>query len=361
VPGEAVEQPLLLERMPTLLARPRAPRRLAPEVDALIDDPAADGLAEVLRATAGDAPVFLAPVLAAPAAPVDVWPPPPPPPSDYTLLPGRPDADDPPWPLFIDDEAGRRRAMRRGSRAHTRLSRLKTDAAVWAADRIRRDLTEGLFLPETADPAARAALEAEIGELNSIVYRWKHAMAGVTEIVVARRGDYPYKLVEQRPFGSNVLLRWNLVDSLDPRRLPAGVPLVVPLEPLTLFVDRDLRVLFLLLGDAFVREFAIGVGAPGTPTRVGRFRMTGNRIDRRIGRDPARLGALGTAWMETWTLPSHPHVGHGRGPCLHGTDKPDSIGIAESDGSIRMRNADASELLRWVDTHYGGPILVYVR
>jgi hypothetical protein len=361
VPAEAVEAPPLLERMPTLLARPRAPRRLEPEIEALLDDPAGERLEKALAATAGGEPVARLVGPAAPPAPVDAWPPPPPPPSDYALLPGRPEADDPPWPLFTDDAVGRRVAMRRGYRARARLDRLQTEAGVWAADRIRRDLTEGLFLPETADPAVRAALAADIEELNSVVYRWKRPMAGVTEIVVAKRGDYPYKLVAERPFGSNVLLRWNLVDSLDPRHLPAGVPLVVPLEPLTLLVDRDLRALFLLLGDAFVREFPIGVGAPWTPTPAGRFQMTGNRIDLRIGRDPARLGALGTAWMETWTTSVHPSLPSGRGPTFHGTDKPDSIGLAESDGSIRMRNPDASELLRWVDTHHGGPIRVYVR
>ena len=358
VPAEAEDAPPLLERMPTLAARPRVPRDVAAETEAIVGEGEAAAppggpirAVDVERARVGLLEPA-APDLRAVAAPDALWRDP------------RPDVD-PSWPLFTEDEAGRRHAMRRGFRALARLPRLSTEGAVWAADRIRRDLTEGLFLPETADPAARAGLEARIAELNAVVYGHRRALEGVTEIVVAARGDYPYRMVEHRPFGSNTVLFWNRHGLLDPRRMPAGVPLVVPLEPLTLFADREARALHLLLGDAWIREFRIGVGAPGTPTPAGRFAVRRWPIDRRAhgGKAGEDLGPLGSAWIGTYAVEffgGAPRA-RGRGPSIHGTDRPESIGQAESDGSIRLENRDASELLRWLDTRHGGPIRLYLR
>ena len=236
VPAQAVEPPPSLDRMPTLAARPRPPPALAPEADAIVGE-AAEGArrgrprgGRRARSRPCRRSVFLP------------WTPP-----DALLPAPRPDVD-PSWPLFTEDEAGRRHAMRRGLRALDRLGRLRTEGAVWAADRIRRDLTEGIFLP-CARPAGARGLEARIAG--------RRARLHVADGAVRRDGDrahgprgLPVPDRGGSPFGSNTVLFWNLRGSLDPRRMPAG-EIVLPLEPLVLLADRETRALHLLLGDAW--------------------------------------------------------------------------------------------------------------
>src|SRR5439155_12237359 len=156
--------------------------------------------------------------------------------------------------------------MRRGWRDFLRAKRLKGPAALWAFDRVRRDMSEGLLLPEMADPRLRAPLEEAIAFSNARVYGSKTPMDGVAEVIAVPRGDYSRHVVDLRPFGPNAVLYWNLNGLLEPRRLPANEPLTVPLEPLWLFVDRSWFVMFVLLGDAFVKEFPVAVGKASTPT-----------------------------------------------------------------------------------------------
>ena len=276
-----------------------------------------------------------------------------------------PKPKDPEWPIFTDDELGQRQAMRRGWRDYQRALRLHGEAALWILDRARRDMSEGLLLPEMADPFLRAPLEEAIAIANARIYGSKTPMGGVTEVIRVDRGDYPRHVVDRRPFGPNAVLYWTLGGRLDPRRLPAGDPVTVPLEPLWLFVDRSWHVLFVFLGDAFVKEFPVAVGKASTPTPAGTF-VVSTMLDLAAMRGPNPTERwrprLGSAWIRVRPLIHGSVRGWGEGgTSIHGTDEPRSIGTDASDGSIRMRDGDALEVLNWVNTHHGPERRVVIR
>ena len=92
-----------------------------------------------------------------------------------------------------------------------------------------------------------------------------------------------------------------------------------------------------------VRLFDVAVGAPSSPSPVGRFTIV-NRLENPAYYAPGKVVAagpanpLGTRWM-----------GLGfRGIGIHGTDQPGSIGHARSHGCIRLRNRDVEELFSLV-------------
>jgi hypothetical protein len=99
------------------------------------------------------------------------------------------------------------------------------------------------------------------------------------------------------------------------------------------------RKLALLVDGAIVRVFPVAVGAPVSPSPVGRFTIV-NRLSeptyygsrKVIGPGPSN--PLGTRWLGL------DRKGYG----IHGTDDPRSIGYARSHGCIRLRNEDVQEL-----------------
>jgi len=131
-------------------------------------------------------------------------------------------------------------------------------------------------------------------------------------------------LTADREAAGQVVLRPDITDDPPPRRIVVSL------------ADRKLAVMD---GRTVVRVFRVAVGAPATPSPVGRFRIV-NRLQ-----DPTYYGGgkviapgpanpLGTRWMGLDL------AGYG----IHGTDKPDSIGKARSHGCIRLRNRDVEEL-----------------
>ena len=99
------------------------------------------------------------------------------------------------------------------------------------------------------------------------------------------------------------------------------------------------RTLALVDNGAVVRVFPVAVGAPQTPTPVGRFTIT-NRIPNPTYYRPGKIIApgpsnpLGTRWLGLDV----------KGYGIHGTDDPLSIGHAQSHGCIRLRNDDVEQL-----------------
>lgn len=92
-----------------------------------------------------------------------------------------------------------------------------------------------------------------------------------------------------------------------------------------------------------VRVFDVAVGAPSSPSPVGRFTIV-NRLENPAYYTPGKVVApgpanpLGTRWM-----------GLGfKGYGIHGTDQPASIGHARSHGCIRLRNKDVETLFSLV-------------
>ena len=133
----------------------------------------------------------------------------------------------------------------------------------------------------------------------------------------------------------------------DARRIREGQILRVPTEELTLLVSKTRLKLWVLLGGVVLREFRVGLGAQDK-TPEGEF-----EIDTKIEKpdwyhDGRRIAyghpdnPLGTRWMGFKR--TRKAAGYG----IHGTDEPESIGKAVSQGCVRMLDAEVEELFTWV-------------
>ena len=113
-----------------------------------------------------------------------------------------------------------------------------------------------------------------------------------------------------------------------PRRLVISIP------------DRRLAV---IENGRLIEVYAVAVGAPATPSPIGTFTIV-NRLTNptyyRPGKviPPGPRNPLGTRWMGLSV----------KGYGIHGTDKPQSIGAAQSTGCIRLRNTDVERLFEQV-------------
>ena len=79
-------------------------------------------------------------------------------------------------------------------------------------------------------------------------------------------------------------------------------------------------------GGRFLGVYPVAVGKPATPTPRGNFKI--------INKDATPGARFGTKWLGL----SAPHIG------IHGTNEPESIGKAVSEGCIRMFNRDVETL-----------------
>lgn len=79
------------------------------------------------------------------------------------------------------------------------------------------------------------------------------------------------------------------------------------------------------------RIFPVAVGKPQTPTPIGTWQIQNKKI-------LSDSGVFGTHWLGL----SNPGYG------IHGTNKPEFIGQAVSNGCIRMHNKDIVELFQAV-------------
>ncbi len=98
------------------------------------------------------------------------------------------------------------------------------------------------------------------------------------------------------------------------------------------------RELGLYEGGRLVRKYRVAVGKPSTPTPVGSHQI--------LEKIMFPGGGLGSRWMGfTYEM-------HG----IHGTNRPELIGQAVSNGCVRMHNRDVEELYEMVDV--GTPVAV---
>ncbi|MFZ5826607.1 MAG: L,D-transpeptidase family protein [Bacillota bacterium] len=93
-------------------------------------------------------------------------------------------------------------------------------------------------------------------------------------------------------------------------------------------IDLEKRKLYLQQRGMVTRTYDVAVGAPSTPTPVGRWVIVQKTLN------PG--GPFGTRWIRI----NVPWGGYG----IHGTDEPELIGQAVSHGCVRMRNADVEDL-----------------
>ena len=270
-----------------------------------------------------------------------------------------------------DTQAARRFAVESGWNLQRELQALETSKRIPLADRARRLLSRGVLLPEYFSPAGeptpeRIRLTTTIQALNAQVMTYARGLEGVTRPYVVPAGASPVGIVteERLPTGHNAILFWNKRGNLDPKRLVAGETLLLPVEELHVHVEIDRRLLLLFLGDAYVKEFPVGVGKTETPTPRGEFRVgkkQGNPdwYPQGRGRIPAGdpRNELGSVWIHIRN-DQHPE-GYG----IHGTNRPETVGSACSEGCVRLENEQASEVFWWVrmGSNGGQPTRVVLR
>jgi hypothetical protein len=175
------------------------------------------------------------------------------------------------------------------------------------------------------------------------------SLVGLTDFgdYVVQPNDSLWKLCNKtfpREFGvSPEVGLIQLVNGLSGTGLRVGQSLMVPLEPVTVEVDRRQNGLVAYLGDVALVAYRVGLGKEGrTPSGsfVVEVKLTeptwfydGRQIP--YG-DPENI--LGTRWMGFENNPGS--TGYG----IHGTSNPESVGDNQSMGCVRMRNPEVEEL-----------------
>jgi lipoprotein-anchoring transpeptidase ErfK/SrfK len=128
----------------------------------------------------------------------------------------------------------------------------------------------------------------------------------------------------------------------------------VNLRPLRarIVVDLSARKLTVFERGKSVLRARVAIGARATPTPVGRF-----YINQRFREDPA--GVYGWAAIGISAFSEVLHGWPQGGPvAIHGTNRPSLLGLAVSNGCIRVSNATVKRLWRLAPT--GTPVLVQV-
>ncbi|MGB9885786.1 MAG: L,D-transpeptidase family protein [Moorellales bacterium] len=116
--------------------------------------------------------------------------------------------------------------------------------------------------------------------------------------------------------------------STNPERRPKDSPQ----GRISLLVDINRHTLTLLAEGRPFKTYPVCVGKRSTPTPVGEWRI--------VHKSLSWGGGFGTRWLGL----NVPWGTYG----IHGTNRPQSIGRAESHGCVRMFNRDVEELYPWV-------------
>lgn len=258
-----------------------------------------------------------------------------------------------------DTPSARRYAYFEGRALLKQAGNQRSRASIEKKDRARRLLSRVLYLPEMftksgASTDERTKLIETIQKVNRQVMRHSAGLKGVTVPYEVPAGERPVEIVSRQKLmmGANAILYWNQGGNLDPRRLRAGVTLLLPQEELTVHVFLRHRRMGLFIGDWFVKEFRVGVGKEATPTPTGEFVVLSRQLNPdwtnpKTGKVVPYGRAdneLGDAWMAIESDEWPKSAGYG----LHGTKDPRTVGTRCSNGCVRLQNPQAVELRDWV-------------
>ena len=143
---------------------------------------------------------------------------------------------------------------------------------------------------------------------------------------VIRRGDTLGSIAASFEITTREILAVN--PGIDPRSLSIGQIICLPVtpSPFEIIVNIGAKRLTVYRNGILYREYIVATGKPETPTPVGVFEIVNKEID------PG--GPYGTRWLGL----------SAKGYGIHGTNNPQSIGTAASNGCIRMYNEDIEAL-----------------
>lgn len=148
---------------------------------------------------------------------------------------------------------------------------------------------------------------------------------------VVRRGDSVYSIAKTFSlttddiFAANPRLTENLF---------VGQVICIPENPLKLEfrINISAKTLSVYKNGVLIKEYPVATGKETTPTPVGTFTIINKQLN------PG--GPYGTRWLGLSI----------KGYGIHGTNAPESIGTAASNGCIRMFNRDIEELFDITNT-----------
>ena len=138
------------------------------------------------------------------------------------------------------------------------------------------------------------------------------------------------------------------INGIAPNRLNIGDQLKILTGKTKILISKRDFTLLLLLNDKYVKQYRVATGK-NNKTPVGTFEVK-NKMKEPVWYSPDggvfpyghKENILGTRWIGFKDKPNL----HGYG--IHGTTQPETIGMAASNGCIRMLNSDVEELYDFV-------------
>lgn len=204
-------------------------------------------------------------------------------------------------------------------------------------------------LPMPMSEQQRAFIKKQLSELADkwLFSRTIFPQDKLTGSYKVKSGDLLAGIGKQCKVPYDILMEINKMSR--PEALQAGDTLKVINGPFNVRVYRSAFTMDLYLQNTFVRSFPVGLGKPGmeTPTGVWVVKKDGKMIaptwtDPVSGKtyeSEAPDYPLGSRWIGLEGVEGEA-VGRS-GFAIHGTKDPNGIGVAESQGCVRLHNGDA--------------------
>ena len=215
----------------------------------------------------------------------------------------------------------------------------------WHEGRLAEARTIGLSIVE--DPALPAAEQDRVAELlgriNLDMLYSRQPQEG-DEIYTVRSGDAIVRIASQHGISPELLMRVNGIR--DARTLSVGHRLKIPRMSFRLVVDKWNNTLTVYANDAFFKRYRVRTGTHDYMTPVGSFTIINKKENPQWTRPGTNVviagGApeneLGTRWMAF----------QGSQLGIHGTIRPETIGLYSSQGCVGLLTADVEELYEYI-------------
>lgn len=198
------------------------------------------------------------------------------------------------------------------------------------ADSLTHDYPKN-FIPGLSDMMRKAYAYYTIGNSHKVVMKTNPVLEAKTtplpaalqperDVILPAEGPNPSTTPRSTPKATKPASAKNAVEDY---------AIVPPLtEPLEIVVDPRTHQLALVSGHVIVRKYSVGLGAERTPQ--GSFTIT-EKVRNPNGHENGDFGSRGMTLSDSLYA-------------IHGTNKPSSIGLDESQGCIRMLKEDIEEL-----------------
>ena len=236
------------------------------------------------------------------------------------------------------------------------VSRLLAQASATLNDDPKRLVEVRLQLNDALlKPMSRAQRLIVQDKLKTLADEWLFSRTicegdDLCEFYQVKPGDRLETIGRQYQVPYEIIMRINNIPS--PEALRADKRIKVPKGPFHVKVYKDNFTMDLFLQKTYVKSYPVGLGKPGHETPSGRWVVrSGDKLIRpqwtdsetgRVyyGNEPDY--PLGERWIGIRGV-NGDTVGR-RGFALHGTNEPQTIGTACSNGCVRLRNEDIVEL-----------------